>query len=924
MCFSLRDYKLINVNQVIMSNQSSRKHPFLTVKVDKKHTPDEIEVLKSIAAEEFNLLVTEWLQNKTNCIDMNNGQITNCDCFSSLLDNNNLEIITERITEAIFSSKDLHNHYINEVIGGGYAAAKIFRKHNSKVYMLSKFNKHLVFCKHTACFLLNIGRRKYQTITKQYVEISKKAHGNIGNIIDKKNISTYKVECELYIKLLASEQGEQHATRFMREHHKIWVRDTEVDTIELPSYYTKRRLYRNYCWDKGWQAQTNARGDYEILKRPACPEDTYPPEGPHHRIVSWTVFRDVWKTECPHIRIRPPCHDTCDMCYEYKMIVTKGKKSISDNELTEPTDDADDIQLESNLLRSAAHIAQARAQRTYVNECIRLAKQDYTDNLYFYCRRFVITFDYAQNLGIPHFGDEQPGDTYYFSPLNLYVFGVANNALPNNHLHGYLYHEGEGKKGAVNVASMVMHYIKTYLIPADFNPRTTSNLSNKITFVADNCIGQNKNNTVIRLANLLVEGGYFATAEVAFLVKGHTKNSCDRSFNLMKQYFHGKNVYTKSMALSILNTSKDVSMIDCTPAIFKDYDTLLDKLYKRYPPSTIMKGHLFTVHHSNPSIVTVKAAANYENAIQIQLAKDIRKAPIQIHLPIPPFITAALYTGITDLTVTDAIQPDKREENLPPPSSLPNPIPPSFPQPIPPSFCQPIPPNDSMIYTVPPSASACPRPSAASAVPAAAAASMQTPLPTAAPPDINENISPPPASACPRPSAASPNPLCLPSMHTPSASACPRPSAASAVPAAAAASTQTPLPTAAPPAKKRKKSSVELCLDRLISKVEKKVKEEQQKMIENLRRKKNRQNIILDTKVVEVIPPCIPDMKQVDLFNKYRRFVPDVYRESICPEPTKKQQDEVKAHRKDTATKRKEKLDRLLKERKEGKMSGKK
>ena len=64
-----------------MSNQPSRKHPFLTTKVDKKHTPEEIEVLKRIAAEEFNLLVAELLQNKTNCSNMRNGQITNCDCF---------------------------------------------------------------------------------------------------------------------------------------------------------------------------------------------------------------------------------------------------------------------------------------------------------------------------------------------------------------------------------------------------------------------------------------------------------------------------------------------------------------------------------------------------------------------------------------------------------------------------------------------------------------------------------------------------------------------------------------------------------------------------------------------------------------------------------------------------------------------------
>ena len=65
-------------------------------------------------------------------------------------------------------------------------------------------------------------------------------------------------------------------------------------------------------------------------------------------------------------------------------------------------------------------------------------------------------------------------------------------------------------------------------------------------------------------------------------------------------------------------------------------------------------------------------------------------------------------------------------------------------------------------------------------------------------------------------------------------------------------------------------------------------------------------------------------MKQVDLYNKYHHFVPDIYCEFICPEPTNKQQDDIKAHCKDTATKRKEKVDWLLKEREEGEMSGKK
>jgi hypothetical protein len=41
--------------------------------------------------------------------------------------------------------------------------------------------------------------------------------------------------------------------------------------------------------------------------------------------------------------------------------------------------------------------------------------------------------------------------------------------------------------------------------------------------IMDNCGGQNKNNHVILLAPYLVEMGFFETANIIFLVTGHTK-----------------------------------------------------------------------------------------------------------------------------------------------------------------------------------------------------------------------------------------------------------------------------------------------------------------------------------------------------------------------------------------------------------------
>jgi len=51
---------------------------------------------------------------------------------------------------------------------------------------------------------------------------------------------------------------------------------------------------------------------------------------------------------------------------------------------------------------------------------------------------FCIVGDYAQNLGVPHFGGEQPGDTYYYSPLSVYCFGVVDVCGEQDKLHAYM------------------------------------------------------------------------------------------------------------------------------------------------------------------------------------------------------------------------------------------------------------------------------------------------------------------------------------------------------------------------------------------------------------------------------------------------------------------------------------------------------
>ena len=45
---------------------------------------------------------------------------------------------------------------------------------------------------------------------------------------------------------LANKEDESHATNFMREEHKLFIRDKELNTIKLPSHCTKCRTCRKY------------------------------------------------------------------------------------------------------------------------------------------------------------------------------------------------------------------------------------------------------------------------------------------------------------------------------------------------------------------------------------------------------------------------------------------------------------------------------------------------------------------------------------------------------------------------------------------------------------------------------------------------------------------------------------------------------
>ena len=111
------------------------------------------------------------------------------------------------------------------------------------------------------------------------------------------------------------------------------------------------------------------------------------------------------------------------------------------------------------ILDMAEHVREWKVQREFVRTKMEEAKLDLAQNIQWPYKRYVFVGDYCQNMGLPYFGNEQVGDTYYYSPLTIYIFGMTNYATEI--LNAYVYHEGEAAKGGNNVTSLVWKNFET-------------------------------------------------------------------------------------------------------------------------------------------------------------------------------------------------------------------------------------------------------------------------------------------------------------------------------------------------------------------------------------------------------------------------------------------------------------------------------
>lgn len=238
-----------------------------------------------------------------------------------------------------------------------------------------------------------------------------------------------------------------------------------------------------------------------------------------------------------------------------------------------------------------------------------------------------VSFDYAQQVHFPH-DPLQPGPIYFLTPRKCSVFGVNCEAIPRQ--VNFLTDEcGEVGKGANSVVSRLHYFFDKHGLGEQ-----------QLYLTADNCTGQNKNNTVLQYLDWRTQTGRHTEVTYSFLIVGHTKFSPDFCFGLFKRLFKRTKVDCLADIAHVVNKSAicNTSQVVCsedgimTVPIY-DWSTFLAPHYKKV--TGIKKFHHFRFSSSSPGTVFIKEYADSdEEALVIQRHDWIRDTR-----DLPPIIT---------------------------------------------------------------------------------------------------------------------------------------------------------------------------------------------------------------------------------------------------------------------------------------------
>eukprot|EP00536_Pseudo-nitzschia_multiseries_P007462 jgi/Psemu1/18018/gm1.18018_g len=374
-------------------------------------------------------------------------------------------------------------------------------------------------CRYAISVLLDWGRRKWETCCRNLEDNTTPTHGLKG----KRPNNTIEFDDSTIVEDLVNffdelkELGQPQSTRIMQVETGVGLRDGEEEPGADTTCCSTETSLKRYFLNKKKQLVDDGS---EV-------------------VVAERETREVF-----------------DRNNVYAQLVMEPEAALSENNKI--------------LIDASLHVKQAADQRQVCSMKIKEAHHDYLHGVQYSERRYCLVVDYCQNAQLPNLGATQPGDTYYMTPLTIAILGIVDCSLEGGSLDAFAYHEGIGGKGGDNVASMIVMLLKHK------GWMKENEVGGELTVLMDNCGGQNKNNHMLRLANLLVEAGYFK-----------------------------KNLYTFEQLRKALGTNERITIHSIKDGDFKHYKRLEDLFYKDLKTGTIQPGHIFTVESDAPTTIKI-------------------------------------------------------------------------------------------------------------------------------------------------------------------------------------------------------------------------------------------------------------------------------------------------------------------------------
>lgn len=182
---------------------------------------------------------------------------------------------------------------------------------------------------------------------------------------------------------------------------------------------------------------------------------------------SYEFYRTIFKKNF-NISFGYPRADTCSKCDEIS-----AKLKASETTLAESPNNNEALREQAR--QQAEKELHRKAEIFYTRK--RAAKEKAKSDP----EILAVAFDFQQELHMPN---HTANDVFYRRQLSLHSFNI--HELAGDNVYIYAYDETIGKRGADDVASVLSHFIKTYV----------SQDVKHLELFCDSCGGQNKNYTI--------------------------------------------------------------------------------------------------------------------------------------------------------------------------------------------------------------------------------------------------------------------------------------------------------------------------------------------------------------------------------------------------------------------------------------------